>query len=214
MSERLFDAIESHDLNKLRQLLASGADPSVEQNEWPKFTPLHAAIEELESGGSIETIRELIGFGADVNKWDGLRDAPPLLMAVFRNRVDVVAALLAEGANPNVRGSEGDSPLRWAVSVNDERMARLLIEHGADETIDEIGSPGGFTALGIAVRDLDENLVRMLLDYGASPDHADENLWPAYKLLPEPTDANTESRRAIMELLFQAHTRTSGPLDK
>ncbi len=41
--------------------------------------------------------------------------------------------LLANGADPNIEDIGDWTPLKLAISRNDERMARLLREHGAME---------------------------------------------------------------------------------
>lgn len=202
MRNSLFDAIARHELCFVEQCLLGGESPNQIQTEWPYFTALHASIEELEAGGSIEVLSTLIEYGADVNKWDGSDDSPPLLMAVYRDKLDAVKLLLSSGADPNVRGAEGDSPLRWSVNAGNLALANVLLKHGVDKTINEIGQPNGLTALGIAVKNLDEEMICLLLHFGARTDKANEDFLPAYRLIPALTEDNKELRKKILKILF------------
>ena len=98
MSTELFEAIEQHHLNRLASLLSLGADPNAQQTQGPGWCALHAAIEELEHGGSIEAVVLLLRHGAAVDRWDAAHDATPLLMALFRRQIETVRILLAAGA--------------------------------------------------------------------------------------------------------------------
>jgi ankyrin repeat protein len=66
-------------------------------------------------------------------------------MAAFRGQRDAVRMLLENGADPNLRGDEGDSPLRWCAEHDDLETAALLLKHGADKTINESGGGCGCT---------------------------------------------------------------------
>ncbi|NET62852.1 MAG: ankyrin repeat domain-containing protein [Symploca sp. SIO2E6] len=131
----LFEAIEQHDLERLANLLLHGADPNSIHSQWPGWCPLHLAIEELEFGGSIEALILLLRYNATIDQWDSTHSATPLLMALFRNQLEAVRTLLAAGADPNVVGDEGDSPLRWSVERDDLETVAMLLRCGADQTI-------------------------------------------------------------------------------
>ena len=53
-------------------------------------------------------------------------------MAARRGNVDVIGALLDEGADIEARDSMGDTPLRRAVNCNQVDAAKLLLARGAD----------------------------------------------------------------------------------
>lgn len=190
MNDELFETIAQHDVARLAELLAAGADPNAAQASYPKFTALQAAIEELEHGGSVRALELLLAHGADVNGWDEGHDSTPLLMALFRDQGPAAELLLARGADPNVRGAEGDSPLRWCAAEDDVGMAKRLLAHGAAKTIDEVGGEHGMTALGLACRNLSLPMVRLLLEAGADPDAVDESLRTPYERLPPRTREN------------------------
>lgn len=96
--------------------------------------------------------------------------------ACYQGRVDVVAHLLAGGANPNAPAERGGrewiscagsrpKPLNcvaiaWTMTDSHVEIARLLIEHGAvvddsvidDHTIEMVLSPADFALQGLLER--------------------------------------------------------------
>jgi ankyrin repeat protein len=99
-------------------------------------TPLIIAISQ--PGGteyfttrSIETIRILLRYGADVSYRD--KEGRTLLLdAVRRDRKDIVDLLLRHGADINAKDKYGYTPLHWAVSSKNRDMVELLVSRGAD----------------------------------------------------------------------------------
>lgn len=58
---------------------------------------------------------------------------PPLLWAIRSNNDDIVKILLDAGANPNVKTSEGVTPLKIARENGDKGILKYLEEYGAKE---------------------------------------------------------------------------------
>ncbi|KAL1877363.1 hypothetical protein VTK73DRAFT_8658 [Phialemonium thermophilum] len=79
--------------------------------------------------------------------------------------------LLRTGPNVELRDNDRLSPLDWAVEMNDLSAAWLLCEHGADPDADD--DVGGLTALCRASGLGHRELVRFLLDRGATADRVD-----------------------------------------
>jgi ankyrin repeat protein len=194
----LFEALESHDLDRLATLLANGGDPNALKLEPPHWCPLHEAINELEDGGPLEAVMMLLRFGARVEGGEG---DTPLLMALYRSQPLAVSLLLAAGAETNVRGLEGDSPLRVAVERGDLSTAATLLRCGARATINEAGAPTGASALGIAAMRLDVPMIELLLQSGADPHALDADHQAAGDRLPPPTSENAKARAAAELLL-------------
>src|SRR5262245_8079824 len=123
MPEPLLDAIMAGDLDRLAELLAAGADPNTHfKSRYGipcNITALQVAVAELKAlseakpGGPIDAVILLLRHGAVVDGRDGPQDTTPLLMAVMIKNIEAVRILLTAGADPNVRDSEGDSPLRF-----------------------------------------------------------------------------------------------------
>jgi ankyrin repeat protein len=187
----IFEAIESHDLDRLAVALAGGSDPNALKPVPPHWSPLHEAIEQLEHGGSIEALVLLLRHGANV---EGAEGDTPLLMALYRAQPEAIHLLLAVGANPSVRGLEGDSPLRVAAERGDLLGAATLLRGGARATIDEPGGPAGASALGIAATRLDVPMIELLLQSGADPDARDADHLTARDRLPSRNSENATAR--------------------
>src|SRR4051812_47159880 len=154
---------------------------------------LFAAIRQ----GTAAEVERALKAGADANAVDA--DGVPALMAAsLFGDARLLDVLLSHHADPNVKGPGGTTALIWAVpdiqkirtlldhgaAVNarteTERTAllvaasyprtsallRLLLERGADLRAQD---RGGATALSLAVRSADIDVVRFLVDRGLDP---------------------------------------------
>lgn len=207
MSKELFAAIEQHDASRVKALLVEGANPNEPQPEPPGLRPLQVAIYELADGGGLDVLLALIEHGADVNAWDVEQDKTPLLVAACENELAAVEALVKVGANPNVRSSEGDTPLRACAEVGNLGIASLLLGAGATQTINDWGGLSGYTALGHAADRLDLPMIKLLLDAGADPRAPDEDGRPAHYHLPPRAESDSQTWDAAFELLGGAKDR-------
>jgi ankyrin repeat protein len=207
MSKELFTAIEQHDTARVKALLAAGAAPNEPRQEWPRLLPLQVAIHALADGGELEVLLALLEHGADVNAWDAERDRTPLLEAVCENQLAAVEVLLKAGAEPNVRSSDGITPLRSSVEDGNLDMASLLLAAGATKTINDWGGLLGFTALGIAIWQLDIPMMKLLLDAGADPEAPDDSREPTRERLPPRDESNSQRWDTAFELLSGAKGR-------
>ncbi|HYO58718.1 ankyrin repeat domain-containing protein [Archangium sp.] len=203
MPTELFEAIEKHDLDRLSTLLKGGADPNAVKNGWPGWLPLHAAVEELEYGGPVEALVLLLRHGARIEGLGADRNATALLMAIFRRQMEAVRMLLAAGADPNFKGSEGDSPLRACAQLGEHAMAAMLLRCGATRTIDEAGGMSGMSALGWATSRLDIPMMELLLRAGADPEALDLDRQTAREHLPPRDAGNQQAWDAAAALLAE-----------
>jgi hypothetical protein len=97
------------------------------------FTALHLAA----FFGGAEAVRALLAAGADANAdAENPLHVRPLHSAVAARDLESVRALLEAGADPNVRQQGGFTPLDGAQHIPDEKMVRLLREHGAHDSRD------------------------------------------------------------------------------
>ena len=111
----------------VRALLEYGADPNARGPDG------RAALHYAAQSGNLDLIAVLLSYGADANALDDAGTTP--LVATLRRksqqRAAAIAALLAGGADPNVRmGSE--TPLHKVARDNDQALAELLLTHGAN----------------------------------------------------------------------------------
>jgi ankyrin repeat protein len=101
-----------------------------------------------------------------VNARDGKGDTA-LIIAIGRRDPEFTGFLLRKGADPNLAGAGGDTPLIKAARLGFDDAAEWLI--GLNAKIDGTNRMGE-TPLIIAVQQRDLRMVRMLLAAGADPD--------------------------------------------
>jgi hypothetical protein len=143
ISRQLWDAAARCDAHEVRRLLDAGADPNA---RYQKTTALKIAT-------SMGNMRE--------TRFENGRE-----VVIEYRPLDTVAALLDAGADPDFANGEGWTPLMVAAYSPD--LVRLLltrVKHVDAATKD------GFTALMLAATNGHAQSVRLLLDWGANPNH-------------------------------------------
>ncbi|KAF7241358.1 2-5A-dependent ribonuclease [Varanus komodoensis] len=120
-------------------------------------------LNEAARNGSIETIRQLLDEGTDINSkvnsgWTALHSA------VKRNREDIVRLLLDRGADPHARLLNGTTPFVIAGERGNVNLLQLLLDKGSD--VNEHDS-NGFTAFLEAAWYRNLPAVRFLHEKGA-----------------------------------------------
>jgi len=123
-----------------------------------------------------------------------------LLDAVREKDLPRVKTALAAGANVDAVDQKGYSALMLAVEANQEKIARLLLQHDADieHTADSTAqSTGEETALSIAVGNKNVPIVRLLLEHKSPERSQDEGNLPADLL----GQACADGSNAIVRLL-------------
>lgn len=133
----LIDAVKDNKIEKVKQLLESGAD--VNQKNRFGMTPLYYASR----NGYLEIVKLLLPAGANVNT--ATTDAnyrelttdnvTSLQMASLNNHLEIVKLLLAAGADVNVVDGDGSAALSMAVYKNNVEIVKLLLDAGADKSI-------------------------------------------------------------------------------
>lgn len=96
--------------------------------------------------------------------------ATPLTVTIARSDETWTAFLLRQGADPNLPGKGGDSPLIYAARVGFENAVDWLLSVGAKV---DLTNKMGETPLIVAVQQRQPRIAQMLLQAGADPDKAD-----------------------------------------
>ncbi|GGX56265.1 hypothetical protein GCM10011309_01250 [Litorimonas cladophorae] len=169
-SNTLCQAIQNEDYALAFSMIDSGEDLNMDN-------PLYAAVEKNHQ----ELIIRLIEKGADVDQpiiEGGGAYVTPLALAVMKNKVGIVKSFLAAGAAPTAKHGDEFCPLETACDRGNMRLAKLLLEAGANP---DSQKPGGSSKLKqgsplfSAVRSNKPKMVELVLGYGAYPDIWDEN---------------------------------------
>ena len=110
-------------------------------------------------------VRLLLVAGADPDRASGPEAGDlPLCGAACGGHTEVVEALLAAGARPDLREQFGFTALRWAVGLGHAETAEALLAGGADP---DLPGPEGDPPLVLAARRGSVRTVRALLRHGA-----------------------------------------------
>ena len=97
---------------------------------------IHKATEQ----GNIETVKQHLAAGTDVNA-KGELQATPLHFAAIDDHKEIVELLIAKGADLNVKSNGGRTPLDSAIRRKQTEIANLLRKHGA-KTAEELKAEG------------------------------------------------------------------------
>ena len=94
--------------------------------------------------GDLETIRQHIKAGSDLNKIEPSAGSSPLITAATFGKIDIATVLIEAGADVNFKNDEGSTPLHTAAFFCRPDIVEALLKNGADKSIK---SNAGSTAL-------------------------------------------------------------------
>lgn len=160
----LFDRIRAHDAEGVEKLLNAGAKPNA--RDMFGRPPLWNAIEQKDAA----IVKLLLAHGADAN--DPGKHANPsydsgatlVMQAVDSGNVEILNALLAKGAKPDVANQYGMNALMIACMAGNASMVSALIEGKANvNATDSNGTP----VLWMAVKGGSADAVAALLKAGS-----------------------------------------------
>lgn len=162
LNEALYHAILQKQLEKIKELLAAGADPNVAH---PSQTPaLHWAA----TYGNLEIVKELLAAGADINGLDNpTYQETPLFKALRNHQSEIALFLLNNGAKHQLKNTWGDTPLHLAAGHSSLPLLEILI---GDGLYINRRNHYGVTPLQQAARLGDLVMLKGLIAAGANPD--------------------------------------------
>lgn len=79
-----------------------------------------------------DMIEKLLGLGADINAVSKDRGYSAVMDAVWKSNTEIVEYLVEKGANLGYISRDGQPVLVLAVGTGNEKVCRILAEHGAD----------------------------------------------------------------------------------
>jgi ankyrin repeat protein len=211
--DELMLAIEDADAAAVRRVVA--AHPALlERTDGWGFTPLMRAANCM--GREVAVIRELLDAGAAVNRQtdEGYTALHLAIDVADQNSREVIALLVAAGADLTLRQHYGWTPLLRAVVEGTPEEVDALLAAGADPNVSLPADTlpafnAGLTALMAAVTNTDgHSIIASLLRAGADPltRSADGQTFPGYLagLLAEyPSGDFSESIRRCQEVALR-----------
>ena len=111
-------------------LLTGGADPNI-RTTTTAIPPDEPVINWSIRHGSLEVTKLLLRFGVELCDY-GDDETPALHQCVLFGRTDHAEMLLAAGADPNIRGWDGNPPIFTALRHESIGIVKLLIKHTDD----------------------------------------------------------------------------------
>ena len=157
-TQSLFAAIERGSVSDVERLLRAGANANAVDSDG---TP---AVMSATLFGNPRMMQVLLDHGADANR-AGPAGATALMWAI--PDLEKIRLLLARDADVNARSETQRTALLVAASYpGTVDLLRRLIEKGADLRAQD---RGGATALSLAIRSSDVEVVRFLVDRGLDP---------------------------------------------
>ena len=159
----LHAAARASNIDKIRSLLAMGANPNKRNNV--EQTALHIAA----MYGQTHVISELIAAHADIEAQD-MRKATPLHSAAIKGNWPAVRALIQAGAHIQAQAYLAATPLHVAVFNGCTKAVKILLDAGADinAQLINLATPLHMAAYGGHLKAL-----QLLVQYGACLDQVD-----------------------------------------
>jgi ankyrin repeat protein len=126
----LMQAVEDHDLERVRELLAGGADPSKLTRAGDAPLVMAAYL------GHSDIVRLLLEAGADITAVDPGMKATALHAAAYAGRTEAARVLIEHGIEIDRQGPKnGYTALHDAIWQNNIDTAKVIIDAGADLTV-------------------------------------------------------------------------------
>ena len=160
-----WDLVTATDYESIR-VIEKQLDDGADINMTLQRTALHAAA----ANGNLEIVELLIERGANVNLKD-IHGRVPMFVALAEHQPEVAARLAEADTNPNVRTVDGSTLLMAAVRAEEVQLVQWALDHGTD--VNAIRpEKNNATALILAARKGNAEIVSLLLAAGADPDVA------------------------------------------
>lgn len=126
----LSKASESGNLEIVQYLLQTGKNSQETLND-----ALWALCDARPKPDTLKIAQRLLDSGAQVNSQAGFYNTTPLHGAAQNGSLELVKLLVSKGAKVNAVDKEFSMPLAKAVQADNLEIAKFLLEHGADKTI-------------------------------------------------------------------------------
>ena len=131
-------AAKSGDIELMRALVAGGADPKIAMGNganalffaagqgWRNGSPAAPSYDQGSEEEAVEAIRYLLGLGFDIHATNDTGDTPLHVAISGRGSEAIIAFLVAQGANPEMKNKRGQTPLALAITKGNDAITNLL----------------------------------------------------------------------------------------
>ncbi|KAI4194231.1 MAG: hypothetical protein LQ350_007896 [Teloschistes chrysophthalmus] len=161
LGKALYRAVEKQEVKTAQVLLEAGADPDARPS-WETPTIVQAVKK-----GNVQLLEMLLKYGPDIDA-HAPGDGTALYTAVSKGKTDMVKLLSKYKADPIKRPNGQEPALYKAVSKQYDDIVDLLLQQSTIKIDDN--PPGGTTAMYLAAKKGNTELVRRLLTAGAKVD--------------------------------------------
>mgnify|MGYP001100194216 CR=1 FL=1 len=198
MSTSFGNAIRLERSHHVKALLRQRCDPNADGEQLFELPLQQAAASE--HGTALDIVKMLLAAHASVNATGacGARKSP-LALAARNGHEQIVAHLLASGADVHADDTSCNQPLHEAAASGSVAACRLLIEHGAD--VNAVGHQG--TPLMVAASSSRSNTIYELAGRGANLEATTPDAW---RWTPLHT-AVVNDRFSAVKALLECHAK-------
>jgi hypothetical protein len=113
-------------------MLASGGGCEKREAPGPEVRAPRVSLQIAVLNGNLETVRQHIAAGSDLNRRDEYGSTPVIVAATF-GRTEIAKALIAAGADLSIANNEGATPLHVAAFLCRSEIVEALLASGADK---------------------------------------------------------------------------------
>lgn len=158
------------EIETIKLLLEYKANPNIICNNQ---LPIFFIIKNIEKFG-IDIIKRLLSNNINLNVID-VHGYTPLMYLIDKinnnETLNILLLLLEHGANPNIKNKFGMTVLHLAIkNINDIKIKLDTVKYLLDFNCDvNIGASNTITPLMYSIMTVDNDLIKLLLDYGANP---------------------------------------------
>lgn len=102
------------------------------ERQWSGSTDGSVSIYSAAAAGDLGAVQRLVGSGAQIDQPDGMFFTLPLAWAATGDHADVIEYLLGQGADPNQRMGDENTPMHTACFFGASESAALMLKAGGD----------------------------------------------------------------------------------